>query len=134
MSSPFTVNPFSQSIIQVRRGYDSELDAYGNPVQTEAYLQLSGAFAPGPTSRTSGGTTETAGDRDQSVDQPNVYLPSGTDVSPIDAFIINGTFIDSATKPTDGQWYEVDGQSADWPSAFTPAAYGVQVPLKRVLG
>lgn len=136
MSSPFTVSPFAQrQLIQVHRAKSTERDAYGNYPMLEAYEQVNGAFAPGPTSRASGGTTESASDRDQTTDQPIFYAAPGTAVSPIDAFIDGGTWIDENTTPTDGNWYEVDGQAAAWGSAFLAATpYGVEVPLRRVVG
>lgn len=93
-------------------------DNFGNDVFTETDLPTQGVFAPGS-------SAELVQGQDVVTTQPTVYLPTGTDVSAIDALTVNGL------------QFEVDGAPMVWPphpmTGWQPD-YSVEVRLRRVTG
>lgn len=90
-------------------------DAYGKAIFTEVFTVLPGIYWPAS-------STEAAVGQDQIVWHETVCLPTGTDVSAIDAVIPQVT-LDSDGQPLldgnghpQGRRVEVDGQPTDWPA------------------
>lgn len=112
-------------------------DEFGNhSTFTEAITTMPAIYAPGA-------SVETADGGDTVVTQPTVYLPTGADVSAIDA-VIPHVIVDGSGDPVldgdgraQGDRYEVDGQPNAWPpnpfSGWQPP-FSIEVHLKRVTG
>lgn len=123
---------FTQPIVLVTRTVAAR-DGYGNDVYGQAATVVTGAFAPG-------GSTEQVQGQDLIVTQPTVYLPPGTDVTALDAVVVDPVLADDGTPTTDesgallGEHYDVDGTPSSWQSPFTSWNPGVEVRLRRVTG
>lgn len=91
-------------------------DSRGNDVRTTTETQVSGcAFIPGGTSENTEGTIQVTADAE-------VYMPSGTQVTPEDQVRYQGVT------------YNVDGAPGTWTSPFTAIQGPVLVRLKVVTG
>lgn len=106
--------PFGVTVTLITRAVTGQ-DNYGNDIYGETTSTVVGAFAPA-------GSSELVQGQDTVIDRPTVYLPSGTDVSAVDAVQING------------DRYQVVGTPNDWSSPFTGWAAGVEVRLEKVTG
>lgn len=104
----------TQTVTLVRRTKGTP-DAFGNDTWTTATRPVKGVVAP------NGGVEQIQG-RDTLVTQPTVYLPAGTDVTHLDAVVI------------DGLTYEVDGEPINWVHPLTGWRPGVEVKLRRAIG
>lgn len=114
MTFPTITFSFPETLTIVVRTL-SGVDIDGNDTYTTANTQVPGAFAPGGFSEVQqGGDTVTA--------TPEALLPTGTDVTAIDAVIARG------------DTYEVTGTPQDWQSPFTGWAPGIVVKLEKVTG
>lgn len=103
-------------------------NSLGQPTYSETLTGTVGAFAPG-------GSAETLNSSDTVVDQPTVYLPVDTDVTAVDAVIIEPALDDNGDPVAGtGVRYDVDGDPKVWVSPFTRWAPGVEVRLRRVTG
>jgi hypothetical protein len=88
-------------------------DEYGDPIPSQTPVTVTGGFNPGTSAENPGQDTATT--------RPSVYLPSGTDVSWVDAVQVRGVT------------YQVDGSPNDWISPFTGTQFGIEVRLRGVL-
>lgn len=111
-------------------------DAFGNDIYAEIVSACRGVFAPGSSSELIQG-------QDTVIDKPTVYLPTGTDVSAVDAVIpqavtdSTGALILDGTGKPQGVRYNVDGSPDAWPpSPFSGwvADFSVVVVLEKVTG
>lgn len=87
-------------------------DVMGNDTWTETTSDAKGVFAPGA-------SVEQVQGQDALVVQPIVYLPAGTDLTYLDAVVI------------DGDRYEVDGSPNAYRHPFTGWMPGIEVRLRR---
>lgn len=99
--------PFGQAIVLVKR-VKTGTDEFGDAVYTDTTTTVLGGFSPG-------GSVEA---NDQTVTQPTVYLPAGTDVAWLDAVQVGATT------------YEVDGSPNEWIHPLTGWHAGIAVQLK----
>lgn len=103
--------PFGPLVTLVKR-VKTGTDSYGDPVYTDdTSVVVRGAFDPHASTEAN----------DQAITQPVVYLPPDTDVSWLDAVVVNG------------QTYEVDGSPNNWIHPMTGWHAGVEVRLKSAL-
>lgn len=112
-------------------------DGYGKDVYTETVTTTPGIYSPTGTSES------TVGGQDQVTDFPLLSLPTGTDVSAIDA-VIPQVVVDASGGPVldgDGQVqgvrFEVDGDPQVWPPnpwSGWQSAFSVDLRLRRVAG
>jgi hypothetical protein len=103
--------PFTRPVTVVKRTRGLP-DAFGNDTWTTSASVVRGVFAPGA-------SVEQIQGQDTLVTQPIVYLPAGTDVTHLDAVVV------------DGVTYEVDGSPSDWTHALTGWRPGIEVRLRR---
>ena len=103
---------FGEPIVLLANGA-SVVNEYGDPVPSQTATTVTGAFSPGV-------SVEDQAD-DTASSQPTVYLPSGTDVSWVDAVQVRGVT------------YQVDGAPRVWVHPFTGWQAGVEVRLRGVL-
>lgn len=94
----------------------SGVDDYGDDVNTESSVTVTGAFDPAI------GYESTSGS-DQVVSQPQVLLPYDTAVDS-----------NSVIVRSNGRRYEVDGEPNYWRDPFDGTEFGVAVPLKIATG
>ena len=105
-----------QTVIVVRRVVTGA-DSYGNDVLSETRTPVGGcAISPAFSSEEVNGT-------EQVVVNTAIHMPSGTDVTDIDALI-----------GPDGMEYEVIGIPDTWQSPFTGTQSMVEVKVKKVTG
>lgn len=91
-------------------------DADGNDIYSETQTPSTAVFAPG-------GSVETVDGRDTVVTQPALYsVPVGTDLTAVDAVIVNG------------DRYEIAGDPEDFASPYTTWRPGLVVKLRKVTG
>lgn len=108
--------PYGTPTTIVRRVKSSTPDAFGNDVFTEVREDVTAqAFS-------SGTSTEQTQGRDTIIARPRVSYPPGTDLSGLDAVIV------------DGVQYEVEGRPRAPMSPFTGWQPGVVVNLKGETG
>lgn len=114
MTAPLLAN-LTVTCIFITRTVTGIPDADGNDVFSTSSVAVPGClFAPG-------GGSETLGNQDTVVDQPTLYVPTGTVVpSPIDAVMVMGLT------------YEIDGSPNSWPS--NPTGYSIVIRLRAVTG
>lgn len=115
---------------------ESAKDEYGNQTFTETFTVLEGIYWPADSSEATAG-------QDQVRWHETVCLPTGTDVSAIDA-VIPRVLVDANGDPVldgdghpQGTKFEVDGQPAAWPA--TPMSgwsseFAVVIQLGKELG
>lgn len=93
-------------------------DPLGNDVYTTTVTTVDGIFAPGS-------SAELVQGQDVVTTQPTVFLPTGSDLSAVDAVKVNGL------------QFEVDGDPNVWPpnpyTGWQPE-FSVEVKLRRVTG
>ena len=99
-------------------------DRYGDTTWASIH-EVEGCIVA-PTSGDSGraASRELTGLRDTVITGYTVYAPHGADV----------LAIDQVRLPDDPTWWEVDGEVADWSSAFSGWQPGTVVSLRRVRG
>lgn len=108
--------PFGPTVTLITRGDPTGIDADGNDVYTPTSATVTAQFFnPGTSS-------EILGNQDTVISQPELGLPPGTVVGPIDAVTVGGVT------------YEVDGSPNSPTNPFTGWAPGVVVKLKQVTG
>lgn len=90
-------------------------DTFGNDTWTEQRTDLRGVYD-------AGGSAELLQGQDLLTVQPTVVVPTGTDVS----------YIDAMEVPTGGERFEVDGKPNAPVNPFTGWAPGIVIRLKRV--
>lgn len=107
--------PFAMTCTFITRTVTGQ-DADGNDTYTDTPVSVPGClFAPGASS-------ETLGNQDTVVDQPSLYVPTGSPVPNV---------IDAVVVPGFGQ-FEVDGSPNQWPA--NPTGYSIVLKLKQVTG
>lgn len=106
---------FTVPVVLVSRTVTGQ-DPLGNDLYASTEVTVDGIFAPG-------GSTELVQGQDLVIDQPTVYLPTGTSAAAVDAVRVYG------------DTYEIDGTPRAWPpNPFTGwlPDFSVEVRLRRV--
>lgn len=107
--------PYAQTITVLRRVL-AEPDQYGNDTYTDAAVQVSGCVVQ------PAGSNEQTQFTDQISTDITVFMPYGTDVSPLDALVINGVK------------YEIQGIPQQWRSPFSGHTSPIQLRASLVTG
>lgn len=106
---------FPVQVVLVRRT-KGPLDALGNDTYIDsASAPVNAVWAPG-------GSTEQIQGRDTLTITGTLYVAAGTNLSHLDAVLVNG------------QRFEVDGDPIDWRSPLTGWAPGIEVRVRRAAG
>lgn len=117
MTAPPQSGPLLGGVtVTLRSSYVSGQDVYGNDVRQVTVTEVGGsAFVPGGTAENIQGTIQVEADAE-------LYMPSGTVVTPEDQIVYQGVT------------YRVMGAPATWTSPFTALRGPVMVRLKVVTG
>jgi hypothetical protein len=114
MTSP--VFPFSVTMTLIKRILSGTQDEYGNDVYNETRITVRNCvFAPS-------GSSESLVFQDQVSTTDTIFMPAGTDVSPLDAIEWNGNV------------YEVTGEVSAWTSPFSGRVSPIRVDVTRIKG
>lgn len=107
--------PYAQTITLLRRVLSGR-DEFGNDTYTDARAQVSGCVVQ------PAGSSEQIDFTELVSSDITVFIPYGTDVSPLDALLINGVT------------YEVRGVPQQWRSPFSGNTSPIQVQASVVTG
>ena len=117
MSAPPQPGPLLGGVtVMLRSSSVTGVDAFGNDVRAVTSTEVGGcAFVPGGTAENIQGTIQVTADAE-------LYMPSGTAVTPEDQIVYRGVT------------YRVMGAPSTWTSPFTALRGPVMVRLKVVTG
>jgi hypothetical protein len=108
--------PQGATVVIIRRTLQAEPDVRGNDVYVESRIEVRGCSVQ------SGATSEIVQGTELVSSDVVVYMPSGTDLYPVDALEI------------DGERYEIQGQPGSNQSPFTGSIGPVEVRANRQTG